>query len=418
MRPIYEREYENVLDELIDRGYYEDSTNEEELRKLLEGEGVPFYIGFDATADSLTVGHFIQIMVMMRMQAYGHIPIALLGGGTTMIGDPSGRSDMRNVMTKEMIDHNADCFFQQFKRFIDFSDGKAIIRNNADWLLSLNFLDFMREVGVHFNVNEMIKKDAYRNRMEAGGLTFFEFAYMLLQSYDFLVLYRENNCQLQMGGSDQWANIIGGAELIRKVEGPEAKAYGMTFKLLTTADGVKMGKSMKGAVWLDENKTSPYELFQYMRNVDDRDVEKFLLQLTFLPKAKCQELGSYEDQRINEAKEVLAYEVTKLVHGEEKAKEALETSRSLFSQGDDHENMPTVELNLSELEGSIGLLNLLTLSGLTSSNGEARRLVAQGGITIDGEKMTNPQAEIETSRLEEGITVKKGKKVFTRILAK
>lgn len=416
MKFFYEKEYDNVLDELIDRDYFEDATDVEELRRMLSEERVPFYIGFDATADSLTVGHFIQIMVMMRMQAYGHIPIALLGGGTTMIGDPSGRSDMRTVMTKERIQHNAECFYNQFCRFLDFSDGQAIVRNNADWLLSLNFLEFMREVGVHFNVGEMIKKDAYKNRMAAGGLTFFEFAYMLLQSYDFLVLYRENKCRLQLGGSDQWANILGGTELIRKAEG--GKAYGMTFKLLTTADGVKMGKSMKGAVWLDENKTSPYELFQYMRNVDDRDVKKFLLQLTFLPKAKCEELGGYTDQRINESKEILAYEVTKLVHGEEKAKEALETSRALFSSRVDADSMPTEEYDLAGSSEPVGLLTLLTAVGLTKSNGEARRLIQQGGIFIDGEKVADAAAVVEAAKLREGITVRKGKKVYLRVVGK
>ena len=414
----YKKEYDNVLDELIDRGYYDASTDEESLRKLLSEESVPFYIGFDATADSLTVGHFIQIMVMMRMQAYGHVPIALLGGGTTMIGDPSGRSDMRMVMTKERIDHNAECFYNQIRRFITFDDGKAFLRNNKDWLLDLNFLNFMREVGIHFNVNEMIKKDAYKNRMAAGGLTFFEFAYMLLQSYDFLVLYRENNCHLELGGSDQWANIIGGVELIRKSEGPEAKAFGMTFKLLTTADGKKMGKSMKGAVWLDENKTSPFDLFQYMRNVDDRDVKKFLLQLTFLPKAECDELGSYTDERINKSKEILAYEVTKLVHGEEKAKEAMEASHALFSKGQNHENMPTTEIELSDDSEFIGILSLLTASKLTASNGEARRLVQQGGIAIDDEKITDPKFEISYETLRNGITIKKGKKIYLKVVGK
>ncbi|MDY3052448.1 MAG: tyrosine--tRNA ligase [Ndongobacter sp.] len=416
MSITYKKEYDNVLDELIDRGYYDASTDEDELRRTLAAEKVPFYIGFDATADSLTVGHFIQIMVMMRMQAYGHIPIALLGGGTTMIGDPSGRSDMRTVMTKEQIDHNAGCFFAQLQRFLDFSEGKAIVRNNADWLLDVNFLSFMREVGVHFNVGEMIKKDAYKNRMAAGGLTFFEFSYMLLQSYDFLVLFRENNCRLQLGGSDQWANIIGGAELVRKVEG--GKAFGMTFKLLTTADGVKMGKSMKGAVWLDENKTSPYELFQYMRNVDDRDVLKFLLQLTFLPKAECVALAAHNDERINHAKEVLAYEVTKLVHGEEKAQEALNAAKALFSAKSDHAAMPSVELSLAELGSPIGLLSVLTAAGLTKSNGEARRLVQQGGITLDDVKASDPAMELSAEKLAEGITVRKGKKVYLRIFAR
>lgn len=410
----YEMEHENIVDELKERGYFDNTTDEAGLREYLSQPGRKFYIGFDATADSLTIGHFIQIMVMMRMQAHGMVPIALLGGGTTLIGDPSGRSDMRTLMTKETIQHNADRFAEQMGRFLDFEDGKGYIRNNKDWLLQLNYLEFMRDVGVHFNVGEMVKKDAYKNRLAEGGLTFFEFSYMLLQSYDFLVLFREEGCRLQLGGSDQWANIIGGADLIRKAENEQA--FGLTFKLLTTADGVKMGKSMKGAVWLDEEKTSSYDLFQYMRNVDDRDVEKFLLQLTFLPTAKCKELGAYRDERINQSKETLAYEVTKLVHGQEAADRALETSRSLFSSGMDHEDMPSQEI---EVEGeSLGLLNLLTQAGLTKSNGEARRLVQQGGITIDDEKVTDPGVEIAKARLLEGITVKKGKKVYLRVVAR
>lgn len=414
MIPNYKREYDNVLDELKDRGYFDNSTDEEGLREILSKSGEKFYIGFDATADSLTVGHFIQIMVMMRMQAYGHRPIALLGGGTTLIGDPSGRSDMRSIMTEERIQHNADCFYKQLSKFLDFGKEEAMMVNNKDWLLKLSYLPFMRDVGVHFNVGEMVKKDAYKNRLEAGGLTFFEFSYMLLQSYDFLKLYRDYGCRLQMGGSDQWANIIGGVELIRKAE--DKQAYGMTFKLLTTADGIKMGKSMKGAVWLDEAKTSPYELFQYMRNVDDRDVTKFLLQLTFLPKEKCLELGLRKDETINEGKEVLAYEVTKLVHGEEKAKEALETSRSLFGKGIEHENMPSEEIELEE--DGIGILNLLCQVGLTKSNGEARRLVNQGGISIDEEKILDPSMEIKKESLEKGIVIKKGKKVYLRVNVK
>lgn len=414
MIPEYDKEYANIVDELQDRGYYDNATDLEGLKNHLAEPGKKFYIGFDATADSLTVGHFIQIMVMMRMQAYGHIPVALLGGGTTMIGDPSGRSDMRKIMTEEMIDHNAQCFANQFARFLDFSDGKAIIANNKDWLLTINYLKFMREVGVHFNVGEMIGKDAYKNRLAAGGLTFFEFSYMLLQSYDFLVLYDRYGVQLEMGGSDQWANIIGGVDLIRKARNKEA--YGLTFKLLTTADGVKMGKSMKGAVWLDEKKTSPYELFQYMRNIDDRDVTKFLLQMTFLPKEKCLELGSYQDQRINEGKEVLAYEITKLVHGKAKADEALEASRNIFSENALKENMPTKEVEIQE--ESVGVLNLLTSAGLTQSNGEARRLIQQGGISIDGEKVDDPAMEIEKSRLMDGIVVQKGKKIFVHVLGK
>lgn len=410
----YELEHSNVYDELVERGYLEQCTYEDELKELLKNEKVPFYIGFDATADSLTIGHFIQVMVMMRMQAYGHKPIVLLGGGTTMIGDPSGRSDMRMVMTKEIIEYNAQRFFEQFQRFLDFSDGNAIIENNADWLLDLNFLDFMREIGVHFSVNEMLKKDAYKNRLDKG-LTFFEFAYMLMQSYDYLVLYRKYGCKLQLGGSDQWSNILGGYDLVRKLE--EDKVYAMTFKLLTTAEGVKMGKSQKGAVWLDENKTSPYELFQYMRNVDDRDVEKFLLLLTFLPTERCRELASFNDERINHAKEVLAYEIVKLVHGEKKANDALETSKALFQQGVSAENMPSTEITSEFLSENSGLLSILTHVGLTKSNGEARRLVQQGGITVNDEKITDPSYVVSDKDFVDGsMIVKKGKKIYQRII--
>lgn len=410
----YTKEYDNVFDELVQRGYYEQSTHEDEVKELLKTKKVPFYIGFDATADSLHVGHFIQIMVMMRMQAYGHIPVALLGGGTTMIGDPSGRSDMRQVMTKETIDHNADCFYKQFQRFIDFSDGKAIVENNADWLLDLNFVEFMREVGVHFSVNEMLRKDSYKNRLEQG-LSFFEFSYMLLQSFDFLELYRRHDVLLQMGGSDQWSNIIGGVDLVRRKE--QAQVYGMTYKLLTTADGIKMGKSRGGAVWLDKEKTSPYELFQYMRNVDDRDVEKFLLMLTFLPTDKCKELGSYKDQKINESKDVLAYEVTKIIHGKTEADKALETSHALFKGGKNTEDMPTTELEENQFNDGFGLLNLLTTTGLTSSNGEARRLVQQGGVSINDEKITDPKSMIDKSffNKEGEIIIKKGKKTYHKV---
>ena len=412
----YEIKHDNVFDELVERGYFEQATFEDELKELLGKEKIPFYIGFDATADSLTIGHFIQIMVMMRMQAHGHIPIALLGGGTTMIGDPSGRSDMRMVMTKEMIDHNAECFYKQFQRFIDFEDSKAIIDNNANWLLNLNFLDFVREIGVHFSVNDMLKKDAYKNRLDSG-LTFFELSYMLMQSYDYLELYRKYGCKLQMGGSDQWSNILGGYDLVRKLEND--KVYAMTFKLLTTADGVKMGKSQKGAVWLDENKTSPFDLFQYMRNVDDRDVEKFLLMLTFLPTEECKELGSYKDERINKSKEILAYEITKLIHGEEKAKEALETSIALFQKGAIDENMPSEELDKAELNENPGLLGILTKLGLTKSNGEARRLVQQGGISLNDEKVTDPAYTISDADIKDGaFIIKKGKKVYLRVIVK
>ena len=412
----YKLEHDNVFYELVERGYFEQATYEDELKELLGKEPVKFYIGFDATADSLTIGHFIQIMVMMRMQRHGHIPVALLGGGTTLIGDPSGRSDMRTIMTKETINHNAQCFYNQFQRFIDFEDGKAIIANNADWLLDLNFLDFMREIGVHFNVNQMLTLDAYKNRMK-DGLTFFEFSYMLMQSYDFLKLYRDHGVKLQMGGSDQWSNILGGYDLVRKLE--QDKVYAMTFKLLTTAQGVKMGKSQKGAVWLDEKKTSPYELFQYMRNVDDLDVEKFLLMLTFLPTDECKRLGALEGSKINEAKEILAYEITKLVHGEDEAKKALETSRALFEGHVADENMPTTEMEKSIFEEGIGILNLLTNLELTKSNGEARRLVQQNGIKLNGEAVADFKKEVTLDDFKDGeIIIQKGKKVFQKVKIK
>lgn len=407
-------DHTNVFDELVERGYYDQSTHEEELKELLGKEKVTFYIGFDATADSLTIGHFIQIMVMMRMQRHGHTPIALLGGGTTMIGDPSGRTDMRMVMTKEQIDYNASRFAKQLGRFLDFSNGAAIIENNADWLLQLNYLDFMREIGVHFSVNRMLTQDAYKNRLEQG-LTFFEFSYMLMQSYDFLELYRRHNCRLQLGGSDQWSNIIGGYELVRKIEAD--KVYGMTFGLLTTADGVKMGKSQKGAIWLDEDKTSPYELFQYMRNIDDRDVEKFLLMLTFLPTEECKTLGSYRDERINEGKERLAHEVTKLVHGAEKADEALEASRSLFVAGTSSDNMPTTTLPAARFAEGVGLLSLMTELGLTKSNGEARKLVQQGGVSLNDEKVADFSKILTADDfVDEQLILRKGKKVYHRVL--
>lgn len=413
MKFTYEKEYDNVFDELVDRGYYEQATNEEELKKLLKEESVKFYCGFDATADSLTVGHLIQIMVMMRMQNYGHRPVALLGGGTTLIGDPSGRSDMRKVMTEEMIDHNAECFYNQFQRFLDFSEGGATMLNNKDWLLDLNFVEFLRDVGSEFLVNEMIKKDAYKNRMAAGGLTFFEFSYMLLQSYDFLKMYREDGVRLEMGGSDQWSNIIGGVDLIKKHE--DGQAYGMTFSLLTTSDGVKMGKSQKGAVWLDEKKTSPYEMYQYMRNVDDRDVEKFLLQLTFLPTEECRKLGSAKyAAEINKAKEILAYEVVKLVHGKEKADEAIAAAKALFQGKGDESAMPTTQIAKSDLPK--GLLILMTETGLTKSNGEARRIIKQGGVSINDEKVADPSIEVTEDLFEDGrIIIKKGKKNFHKV---
>ena len=396
-------EYKNIFEELVDRGYFEQATYEDELKELLSKERVKFYIGFDATADSLTIGHFIQIMVMKRMQNYGHIPIALLGGGTTMIGDPSGRSDMRMVMTEEQINHNAQRFFEQLSRFIDFSDGNAIIENNKDWLLDLNFIKFMKEVGVHFSVNKMLTCDAYKNRMEKG-LTFFEFSYMLMQSYDFLYLYRKHGCKLQLGGSDQWSNILGGYDLVRKLE--QDKVYAMTFKLLTTADGVKMGKSQKGAVWLDEEKTSPYELFQYMRNVDDRDVEKFLLMLTFLPTETQPDVMSVE-------KLFFTKNITTAISVAEARGVAILTGRQA--------DLPIYEYTPNEIKKSnfeneeIGILDLIRTCGLSKSNGEARRLIEQGGISLNGEKVADTNLKVSLN-LEE-IVIKKGKKIYRRVIA-
>lgn len=403
----------NVFDVLNERGYIDQVTHEEELKELLEKESVAFYIGFDATADSLTLGHFLQMMVMMHMQRAGHKPIALLGGGTTMIGDPSGKSDMRRVLTREIIDHNAECFKEQFKRFLDFNDDRAIMVNNADWLMDLNFVDFMREIGVHFSVNRMLTFDCYKNRLEQG-LTFFEFGYMLMQSYDFLYLYRHHNCKMQLGGSDQWSNIIGGYELVRKLE--QDKVYGMTFKLLTTAAGTKMGKTEKGTIWLDREKTSPYELFQYLRNVDDRDVEKFLALLTFLPMDEVRRLGSLKDAEINTAKEVLAFEVTQMVHGKVDADKALEASRSLFAGDADSESIPSTDMDAKLFEEGIGILDLMRELGMIKTNSEGRRLVDQGGITIDGEKIDAVDKMVTLDDFKDGrILIRKGKKVYHQV---
>lgn len=403
----------NVLDVLSERGYIDQVTFEDELRELLGNESVTFYIGFDATADSLTLGHFLQIMVMMHMQKSGHRPIALIGGGTTMIGDPSGKSDMRKVLTREFIDYNAGRFKMQLEKFLDFSEGKAIMDNNANWLLDLNFLDFMREIGVHFSVNKMLQMDAYKNRMERG-LTFFEFGYMLMQSYDFLELYRKYNCKLQLGGSDQWSNILGGYDLVRKLE--EDKVYAMTFKLLTTAEGKKMGKTEAGTIWLDPEKTPPYELYQYMRNVDDRDVEKFLALLTFLPMDEVKRLGALKDAEINTAKEVLAFEVTRLIHGEEEANKAQNAARALFSGGVDEGSIPFTEMEKTVFEEGIGILDLMKELGLTKSNGEGRRLVEQGGVTIDDEKIETIDKKVTLDDFKDGkILIRKGKKVYHQV---
>lgn len=403
----------NVIDILSERGYIDQMTFEDELRELLGNESVTFYIGFDATADSLTLGHFIQIMVMMHMQEAGHRPIALIGGGTTMIGDPSGKSDMRKVMTREFIDHNAGRFKEQLGQFLDFSEGKAIMDNNANWLLDLNFVNFMREIGVHFSVNKMLQTDAYKTRLERG-LTFFEFGYMLLQSYDFLELYRRYNCKLQLGGSDQWSNILGGYDLVRKLE--QDKVYAMTFKLLTTAEGKKMGKTESGTIWLDPEKTPPYELYQYMRNVDDRDVEKFLALLTFLPMDEVRRLGAFKDAEINKAKEVLAFEVTKLIHGEEEATKAQSAAKALFSGGVEEGSIPFTEMDKKVFEEGIGILDLLKELELTKSNGEGRRLVEQGGITVDDIKIESINKIVTLDDFKDGkILIKKGKKVYHQV---
>ena len=419
MRPFKLRAYffvggkMNVIDILEERGFIDQMTHEEELRDLLGKEKVKFYIGFDATADSLTLGHFLQIRVMQHMQRAGHIPVALLGGGTTMIGDPSGKNDMRKVMTEDFINHNAECFRKQISHFLDFSEGKGIIENNKDWLLDLKFLPFMREIGVHFSVNRMLNFDCYKNRME-NGLTFFEFGYMLMQSYDFLYLYRKHGVKLELGGSDQWSNIIGGYELVRKLESD--LVFGMTFKLLTTASGQKMGKSEKGAIWLDREKTSPYEMFQYLRNSDDRDVIKFLKLLTMLPLEKIAEYEKLEGQELNKAKEVLAFEVVKDVHGEEAAKEALEASKALFQGGADSENIPNEDMDSKIFEEGIGILDLMTKLNLTKSNSEARRLIQGGGVSIDGEKVQDPNLVVTKDMFKDDkIIIQKGKKVHQRI---
>lgn len=400
----------NVYDVLLERGYIDQATHEEELRELFEKEKVTFYIGFDPTADSLHVGHFIQVMVMTHMQKHGHRPIALLGGGTGMIGDPSGKTDMRKLLTKERIEHNIQAFKKQFSRFIDFGPDKAIMVNNADWLLNLNYVDFLREVGRHFSVNRMIAAECYKNRLEKG-LTFLEFNYMIMQSYDFLELYRRYNCQLQMGGSDQWSNIIGGVELVRRVE--SGSAYGLTFKLLTTSEGKKMGKTESGAVWLDPTKTSPYDFYQYWRNVDDKDVEKCLALLTFLPMEEVKRLGSLEGSEINKAKEILAYEVTKLVHGEEEAVNAQKAAQALFGAGKEEGSIPTTEMEGSRFEEGVEILALLQEAGLIPSRSEGRRLIQQGGVTLADNRVEDFNLIVTKEHFTDGkLMIRKGKKVY------
>ena len=404
-----------VYDELKARGLIAQLTNEEKVRDLLNNGKTSFYIGVDPTADSLHVGHFVQIMVMAHMQKAGHTPIALFGGGTGMIGDPSGKTAMRRMMTREEIDHNVRCFQKQMSRLVDFSDGKAIMVNNADWLMNLNYIQFLREVGVHFSVNRMLSFECYKQRLERG-LSFFELNYMLMQSYDFLVLNRKYGCQLELGGDDQWSNIIGGVELIRKADDKEA--YGMTFTLLTTSDGRKMGKTESGAVWLDPEKTSPYDFYQYWRNVDDADVIRCLKILTFLPLEEIEAMAKWEGSQLNKAKEILAFEVTKLIHGEEEAMKAQNAARAIFGGGAHSENMPSTELSDGDFtDGEISVLDLLAKTKLVPSKGEARRLIDQGGISIDDEKVNSVTAKISKSSFEKGfVIIKKGKKVYHKAI--
>lgn len=404
----------NVYDILLERGYIKQITHEDEVRELLGKEKITFYIGFDPTADSLHIGHFLQMMVMSYMQKAGHRPIALLGGGTAMIGDPTGKTDMRKMLSKEQIQHNADCFKKQFSNFIDFEDEKAIMVNNADWLMNLNYVDFLREIGVHFSVNKMLTAECFKQRMEKG-LTFLEFNYMLMQGYDFLELNRKYGCTFQMGGDDQWANIIAGVNLIRKKE--RKPAFGMTFTLLTKSDGKKMGKTEGGAIWLDKEKTSPYDFYQYWRNVDDADVRNCLLLLTFLPMDEVNRLSSLPGEKINEAKKVLAYEVTKIIHGEEEAKRAKEAAEALFSGGENLSNVPTIELHKSSL--GCPVVELLVNIHILPSKSEARRLIKQNGLTINGEKIVDPELKVTGDYFKNGeLLVRRGKKNYTRIVLK
>lgn len=406
----------NVYDILVDRGYVEQCTDMS-LVELLEKESVKFYIGFDPTADSLHVGHFIQIMVMMHMQQAGHTPIALFGGGTGMVGDPSGKNDMRKMMTVETIAHNIQSFKTQMSKYIDFNEetpNHAIMVNNGDWLLDLNYIEFLREVGVHFSVNRMLAAECFKSRL-GDGLTFFEFNYMLMQSYDFLRLQRSHDCKLQLGGNDQWSNIIGGVELNRRAD--SVQTYGLTFKLLTNSQGKKMGKTESGALWLDPEKTSPYEFYQYWRNVDDADVEKCLALLTFLPMDEVRTLGAAKDAEINKSKEVLAYEVTKLIHGEAEADKAVAATKALFGGGGDLENMPTTEISAEEFADGLGLIAILVKTGLTGSNSDARRLIKDGGVQIEGVKITDFAHTVKTEDFVDGkLLIKKGKKVYHKIV--
>ena len=400
-------------DELVDRGLIAQVTDEEEIKELINNGKATFYIGFDPTADSLHVGHFMALCLMKRLQMAGNRPIALIGGGTGYIGDPSGRTDMRSMMTPETIQHNCDCFKKQMERFIEFGEGKAMMVNNADWLLKLNYVDLLREVGACFSVNNMLRAECYKQRMEKG-LSFLEFNYMILQSYDFYYMFQHMGCNMQFGGDDQWSNMLGGTELIRRKLGKDA--YAMTITLLLNSEGKKMGKTANGAVWLDPNKTSPFEFYQYWRNVDDADVLKCIRMLTFLPLEEIDKMDSWEGAKLNEAKEILAYELTKLVHGEEEAEKAKQASRELFAGKGSSENMPTTELTNDDLGGGqIGIIPLMVKCGLCASNGEARRLIQQGGVSVNDEKVTSIDTVYGLEQCTgEGLVIRKGKKVFHR----
>ena len=402
-----------IYEELKARGLIAQVTDEEEIRELVNAGNATFYIGFDPTADSLHVGHFMALCLMKRLQMAGNRPVVLVGGGTGYIGDPSGRTDMRSMMTPETIQHNCDCFKKQMERFIDFGEGKAIMVNNADWLLKLNYIDLLREVGACFSVNNMLRAECYKQRMEKG-LSFLEFNYMIMQSYDFYYLFKEYGCNMQFGGDDQWSNMLGGTELIRRKLGKDA--YAMTITLLMNSEGKKMGKTASGAVWLDPNKTSPYEFYQYWRNVGDDDVLKCIRMLTFLPLEEIDKMDHWEGAQLNTAKEILAYELTKLVHGEEEATKAQETARGLFSKGGDPANMPATALTPAALtDGAIGVMELMLRCGLVPSKGEARRLIQQGGVEVAGEKVKEISAAVTADQLAgDGIVLKKGKKVFHR----
>lgn len=403
-----------VYEELQARGLIAQVTDEPEIRELVNNGKAVFYIGFDPTADSLHVGHFMALCLMKRLQMAGNKPIALIGGGTGMIGDPSGRSDMRQMLTPETIQHNCDCFKKQMSRFIDFSDGKALMVNNADWLMDLNYIELLREVGACFSVNRMLTAECYKQRMEKG-LSFLEFNYMIMQSYDFYELFQKYGCNMQFGGDDQWSNMLGGTELIRRKLGKDA--YAMTITLLLNSEGKKMGKTQSGAVWLDENKTSPFDFYQYWRNVDDADVLKCIRMLTFLPLEEIEKMESWEGSQLNRAKEILAYELTALVHGEEKATKAQEAARALFSGAADTENMPTVALTAEDFtDGQIQINEIMLKAGLIKSKGEGRRLIQQGGVTVDEQKVTDPVATLSFADLQENAKIlKKGKKVFYKI---